>query len=722
MTVLFGGWACAMTLFSATEAAADGSSGQPPDSEEILYPAGLEAVVDVTKAPYRADPTGRTDCTAALIRAVDDVMRPDEEALKQTLRTIKEQPQLAFWYRKLPFAQRQQFMQANPLAVIGQERVQGIFPYRNSPARILYFPKGIYLVSDTITYSFPDMVNRQKLELAWRLHFRGENREGSIIRLKENSPGFGPGADKPVVSFIHDGRRSNVAMQNSFEDLTIEVGAGNPGAAGLNFFGNNCGVVRRTTIRATGPEKGGGAGLEIKGMGSTATLISEVRIEGFDDGFRIEHASDTDNVVIEHATLSGQHMAGLLLKDRNASVRALVSDNAVPAVRMEGSSTLALLDSHLTGTGPAGGLPAIELKGGCLLLRDVDTAGYGRAVERPGLPPAASGAIHEYLSHPWVQAFADGGRPPRLPVEETPFLAWPKPVEWVSVNSFGAKGDGFTDDTAAIQAAMNSGRLAIYFQPGTYLIEGTVTIPPSVQRVNFMYADLVSGGPLLEQRQGAAFRVRGESPRPLLLEDLFAFELFYGPRLVEQASRRTLVLRDMQTQAARMYFNSVPGGKVFIENCACADPVDATLPGGFTFTGQQVWARQLNPERCEPKVLNDGSRLWVLGFRMEPRGQTGFMTTNGGTTEVMGGHFSFHGGGKPVPQVINRDSATTIFGAAMAFAPSQRLPDYDLVKDTRGSETRGIPWSRFPSLKPDEVAVIYSSDPCTSAAAPSAKK
>ena len=44
-----------------------------------------------------------------------------------------------------------------------------------------------------------------------------------------------------------------------------------------------------------------------------------------------------------------------------------------------------------------------------------------------------------------------------------------------SVKAFGAVGDGVTDDTGAIQSAINSGK-AIYFPPGVYLTSSTLVL------------------------------------------------------------------------------------------------------------------------------------------------------------------------------------------------------------------------------------------------------
>lgn len=49
----------------------------------------------------------------------------------------------------------------------------------------------------------------------------------------------------------------------------------------------------------------------------------------------------------------------------------------------------------------------------------------------------------------------------------------------VSVYDFGAKGDGVTDDTAAIQNALNAGANAVFMPPGNYLASG-ITVPSGV--------------------------------------------------------------------------------------------------------------------------------------------------------------------------------------------------------------------------------------------------
>ncbi len=70
---------------------------------------------------------------------------------------------------------------------------------------------------------------------------------------------------------------------------------------------------------------------------------------------------------------------------------------------------------------------------------------------------------------------------------QLPDLRWEKRSDWVDVRSLGAKGDGVADDTAAIQAALDSlvdwersgwkpvyGPKTVYLPPGTYRITDTL--------------------------------------------------------------------------------------------------------------------------------------------------------------------------------------------------------------------------------------------------------
>lgn len=53
----------------------------------------------------------------------------------------------------------------------------------------------------------------------------------------------------------------------------------------------------------------------------------------------------------------------------------------------------------------------------------------------------------------------------------------PPTTAWVNVHTLGVKGDGKTDDTAAIQKAVNGHRV-LYFPSGNYIVRSTITLQP----------------------------------------------------------------------------------------------------------------------------------------------------------------------------------------------------------------------------------------------------
>jgi hypothetical protein len=65
-----------------------------------------------------------------------------------------------------------------------------------------------------------------------------------------------------------------------------------------------------------------------------------------------------------------------------------------------------------------------------------------------------------------------------LPAALPPAIrALPPSGEWVNVQSLGVKGDGATDDTAAIQRAIDAHRV-LYFPSGHYIVRDTLTLKP----------------------------------------------------------------------------------------------------------------------------------------------------------------------------------------------------------------------------------------------------
>jgi glucan 1,3-beta-glucosidase len=69
--------------------------------------------------------------------------------------------------------------------------------------------------------------------------------------------------------------------------------------------------------------------------------------------------------------------------------------------------------------------------------------------------------------------------------------------QFVSIRTAGAKGDGITDDTAAINNALKSAASAgqiVFFDAGTYKVTSTITIPPGSKVVGESYSVIMGAG------------------------------------------------------------------------------------------------------------------------------------------------------------------------------------------------------------------------------------
>lgn len=470
--------------------------------------------------------------------------------------------------------------------------------------RSIYFPNGTYLVSDTLEWGDK------------RKDVRGQSRDGVVIKLKDHCPGF-QDRNKPKkvlqIEFGHGGQNFNQRLHN----LTVDVGKENPGAIGIGFHTNNGGGVYDVVIRSSDPQKRGHTGLSLDKPWPGPGLVKKVYVDGFDTGIFITH--DQYSMTFEHILLTNQRQVGFVNSWNTVAIRDLKSMNRVPAVENRGQmGVMALVEAELTG-GSANSPAIVNHSEGVLFARNLQTQGYSVAIDnQAGQVQQVSGPrVLEFVSHRVSSLFSDAQKSLSLAIEEPPDIPYGDPKKWVSVTHFGARSNDGEEDGVAIQKAINSGAQTIYFPAGSYHTQHSIRVHGNVQRLVGLNASLT-----LTVTNQPAFIIEDGRPQAIAIELESSYDSQHN-YWIQHASKRTLLMR------GGSYINTIPGGKVFIEDTAAVPLI---------FDHQKVWMRQINTESYahNPHIVNNGGDLWILGLKTE-KDRTIIGTYAGGRTEVLGG-------------------------------------------------------------------------------------
>jgi hypothetical protein len=568
--------------------------------------------------------------------------------------------------------------------------------------RILYFPDGEYLFSDALTGPTAESANG-------RMRIVGESREGTILRLKDNADGYTGlrGSVKPFIAF-YNGSSTNNAFKNELTNLTVEIGSGNAGAIAVQFHSNNCGAIRNVTIRSLDPAGAGKDGIRMIIPPNGMSYIMHVRVEGFDTGIRTGHYHAA--LAFEHIELVGQNEVGLLNTDKPISIRALHSINTVPAVINDGpGSQVVIIDSLLQGGDGSGA--AIENRNGFLFARNVRANGYENTVDDslngvvlPGLPYGNDRYIREYASDsPVHENDGSAAASMALPVRETPEVDLGTPEDWMIVEPSGG------DDTATIQAALDSGVEIIAFKTGNYLISQTLTVGGSVRAILGNWSRLTIANDL-RYSTDPVFRFQSSIHDAVLIEK---FDSQYGDHschfIQNDMDETALVYLDSYIVMGIAYRNTGTG-PVFIENvhALSGNHIEELFEPAFRFVNQEVWARQINPEDFIPQIEVDGGSLWVLGFKTGESHDTAFSAINGATVEVLGGvvnrSVGTHFVPEDLPMLVDHDSSMSVVlveRSDRADDPNepegqQRFRSTLIVDSLNGETTGNLLWTEFP--------------------------
>lgn len=613
-------------LCSASAVLSDGVAGaRLDDKADHRFPPST-SVIDVTAPPYGAKGDGTTDDTAALQKALDDIM--------------------------------------------------GLH-------KVLYFPNGTYLVSATLNWSNKNSAKQAAWGFNW---LQGQNPRKAVIRLKDKT--FTDPANPKAIMWC-GGFGSADWFHNYIQGVTFDVGRGNPGAVGLQFYSNNTGAVRNVAVVSQDGQGEVGLDLAHRDMNGPL-LVRDVEVRGFAIGVRTGRAVNSQT--FENLTLSGQTRFGFDNEGQAISIRRMKSENSVPAVRTYG--VLSLIEAELVGRDGAKKVPAvINYNGGKIGLRDVATSGYGRAVADVRTPdfvaafrvsgadkPGSEGpTVEEYYSHPATSPFGGPTKSLRLPIEETPDVPWDDPKMWAVADTFGADPTGRKDSSAAIQRAIDSGATTV-FLPGFYAVEKPIIIRGKVRRL------LGTGGWVdYNGKSKPDFVIGGGDEKVVVIEHLAPIN--GGIRI---KTDRTVLLRSVESRVAHE-----GKGPLFLEDVATGDLRIAP--------GQRVWARQLNVENQGTHVLNDGGDLWVLGYKTE-RGGTLLHTKIGGRSEVFGTFSYTTTAGKLAPMFVTDDASAFAFFHEVCYTGD---PFTVLIRETRKGVTKevkrgaggGAPYVGLPAAK-----------------------
>ncbi len=546
--------------------------------------------------------------------------------------------------------------------------------------KVLYFPNGVYLVSDILSQG-TEKRNAKARTL------QGQSMAKTVIRLKDHSAGYSDSSKPKALFSSFEGDSTGEAFHNHIFNMTFDIGSGNPGAIGARWMANNQGAMIDVTIRTSDPQGAGAIGLDCSKHESGPCLYRRVNITGFDVGILGEPWAFS--LVYEDIMLKNQRICAIKNKNSTMSFHRLVSDNSVPVLDASGDGgVITLVDSTLRG-GKAG---TVAMTGANkIILHHVKASGYGSIVA------GITGTDIDYATTAKTWTFSGNGtpKPLDLAVEDAPEIPWDDPKTWVLVTP----ADGATVTSDDVQRALDEAATrkattvcfpSLREKPGNGPIcrlGKTITVHGSVRRIIGLESNLYIVEPLLHSKE-PIFRVEGLTAPALLIERFWQTPWKKGNFcFVEDKDDSTIILRHLMLNGpfeADLYRKA--GGKpnkVFIE--------DVVAHGAYFTTGQQAWFRQYNPESNLPMTVSDGAKVWVMGLKIEGFG-TCIETKNGGQTEVYGGFLMGSWTGKADMEAREKYPAYTFDSGGQGFiaTTADRVKFKWLIRETREGTTREV--------------------------------
>ncbi|MCQ2101980.1 MAG: hypothetical protein MJY98_01985 [Fibrobacter sp.] len=573
---------------------------------QVEFPMASK-IVNVTKSPYLAKADGKTDDTEAIQKALND--HPDGDY-------------------------------------------------------IIYLPHGIYKITEQLTWPTTD-----KAESSYRRTIlQGQSIGGTIIQLADSTYGY----DNPDFpkAIINTGMGPEPKFRNAIRDLTIRTGKGNPGAIGIQFIATNQGTINNVKIYSG--DSSGVYGIDLgfsEGIGPL--LVKNVEIRGFDIG--VYAKGESGNLTLEHVTLSAQKKYGLENEDMNLAIRALRYKGYTPAVYNHGPyAMMSLVDGVLEfdNEKKLGKPTAAIINESNLFARSMKVSRY-----KTMLQSKKKGYINEMTNSEIIEFSTQDSRQlchspkttMRVAVAETPNFAEQKADNWITIaGDYGGRSNTGSDDSKAIQEAIDDGAETLYFPPGgRWTINRDIYIRNRIRRIIGIEGRIDGKG---------KFIVENGAFNELTIERFSEF----GSGII-QKSTRSILLKNMMVRALET--DELGSGDIYLE--------DVTI-GTIQLNYQKLWGRQVTMlgDTKGPKITNNGGTIWILGLTAK-KGNTILQNFNKGSAELIGVQVVDSDKAKDRPMFINDNSSLSIVGLRETLTRGN--PFHKIVEESRtGSSIKSL--------------------------------
>lgn len=380
---------------------------------------------------------------------------------------------------------------------------------------VLFVPGGRYRLGKTV-YVWPGV----------RLIGYGADRP--VFVLGEDTPGFQDGEGKYMLYFSGGrGREPNDpprdanpgTFYSAASNIDIQIEAGNPAAVAIRFHvAQHCYLSHMTFNLGSAK-----AGLEDIG-----NVVEDLHFIGGQHAILTARSSPGWPILIIDCTFEGQAQTAITCEEAGLTVIrprisnmptaiAFVPDKPdqlwVSDARFENISDAALVISRDTNARTQVNLENVVCRDVPVLARLRET---GKTVESPA--PIYRVAR---FSHGLNLAGADADRAIKTTSECEPLESMPTPTapdiarppharSWVNVKTLGVKGDGETDDTAALKEAI-AHHNTLYLPMGVYRVTDTIELKPGTALIGLQPASTV----LYVANETPGFADR-ETPRPVI--------------------------------------------------------------------------------------------------------------------------------------------------------------------------------------------------------------